>query len=314
MVQGIDELVELPSGGPLAARTSGEARVIASGQFDVAILLTNSFGSAWTMWRAGLPERWGYRRNLRRWLLTRAVPIPRTTPAEPSHHGEYYQTLVRALGIEPLPLRPQLVVPGRERLRAQALLEAHGSPPGATLIGFAPGAAYGPAKRWPPERYGELIARLVEDPAITCVLVGSPADADEGRAIESSLRQRDRLQAEPGGAPGPRLANLIGQTDLPALAGVLAACRLLVSNDSGAMHLAAAVGVPVVAIFGPTDEQATGPLGERHRILSHPVGCRPCLLRECPIDHRCMTRIPISDVFDAIVARLGRPLAARRTG
>jgi heptosyltransferase-2 len=164
-------------------------------------------------------------------------------------------------------------------------------PDGATLVGFAPGAAYGHAKRWPPSRVAELIARLVSERDAVCVLGGAEGDRSAGREIESAL------------PPGIRVINLIGRTGLREFAGLLARCRAFVSNDSGAMHLAAAIGVPVAAIFGPTDERVTAPAGE-HDVLLHQVFCRPCMLRECPIDHRCMKGVSVGAVFEAVSRRL----------
>ena len=159
------------------------------------------------------------------------------------------------------------------------------------IVGFAPGAAYGHAKRWPPDRVAQVITRLTRERNAACVLVGAGADREAGRAIESTL------------PPDVRVLNLIGRTDLRLLIGVLARCRAFVSNDSGAMHLAAAAGVPVTAIFGPTNERATAPLGE-HDVLLEPVFCRPCMLRECPIDHRCMKRISSDAVFASVTRHL----------
>jgi heptosyltransferase-2 len=133
--------------------------------------------------------------------------------------------------------------------RADALLATHGIAPGSRTVGFAPGAAYGHAKRWPTRRVADTIVRLSREANVRCVLVGAGADRDSGREIESSL------------SPDVGAVNLIGRTDLRLLAGVITRCSAFVSNDSGAMHLAAALGVPVVAIFGPTDERATSPLG-----------------------------------------------------
>jgi heptosyltransferase-2 len=165
------------------------------------------------------------------------------------------------------------------------------------MVGLAPGAAYGHAKRWPPSRVAELVGRLSAQGA-TCVIVGAAGDRDAAREIESSL---------PAGA---RVVNLTGRTDLRQLAGVLAACHAFVSNDSGAMHLAAAVGVPVTAIFGPTDERVTAPVGD-HDVLIHQVFCRPCMLRDCPIDHRCMKGISVDAVYGAVTRRLEVRLANR---
>ena len=167
-------------------------------------------------------------------------------------------------------------------------------------MGFAPGAAYGSAKRWPPEHAALVIAELSRRPGLVCVLLGAPADRLTGAEIESAVA---RLAAGPGRLGG--FVNLVGRTDVVTLAGVLARCRVAVSNDSGAMHVAAAVGTHVVVPFGPTDERATAPLGP-HTVLTEPVFCRPCHLRSCPIDHRCLRRITpgrvlaeVSKVLDA---------------
>jgi heptosyltransferase-2 len=182
------------------------------------------------------------------------------------------------------------------------------------MIAIAPGAAYGLAKRWPPERFAELIRGIQRDLGATCVLIGGSADRSTGVEVERELQRH----------PGPALPiNLIGQTDLPVLLGLLSLCHGCVSNDSGAMHLAAAAGVPVTALFGPTDECATSPLRGRgtsdgnfpirnpessptHRIVSVRVWCRPCMLRECPIDHRCMTRISAALVLRELAAQVGQ--------
>ena len=278
----------------------GHARVIARGNFDIAILFPNSFQAAWVAKRAQVPERWGYRTDLRGWLLTTAVPRPRRTRGEVQHQTNYYQDLLRGLGIQLIPLAPRITVSPEVRARASDLLSRLGCDPAAAMVGIAPGAAYGHSKRWPAARFAELIALLRRELDATCVLVGSAADRDAGYAIESRLAAATHAGggASPLSEPG-RVVNLIGGTDLQTLLGVLSFCRAVVSNDSGAMHLAAAVGLPVTAVFGPSDERGTAPLGD-HQILTNPVWCRPCWLRECPIDHRCMTGIPARTVFDAV--------------
>jgi heptosyltransferase-2 len=172
-------------------------------------------------------------------------------------------------------------------------LDQLGVAPDRPLVGFAPGAAYGHAKRWPPERVAQVITRLARERGIRAVLVGAGGDREAGRGIESSL------------PADVSAVNVIGRTDLRLLMGVISTCRAFVSNDSGAMHLAAALGVPVTAIFGPTNERATAPLGD-HDVVLHPVFCRPCMLRECPIDHRCMKRISEEDVYGAVTRRMDR--------
>lgn len=247
--------------------------------FDAALVLPNSFHSALMVARATVPERWGYGTDCRGFLLTRSV---RRAPAG-VHQVEYYQQLVHALDFpngEPVPrLDPSPDV--REMgLRA---LHASGWDGRTSVVALAPGAAYGSAKRWPPESFAELASDMAAD-GVTMVMVGSAADRGTAQEVMAALER-----------PVPIL-DLIGKTDLPTLAGVLAHCRTLVTNDSGAMHVAAALGVRVTAVFGPTDEHATGPRGE-HTILTNEVWCRPCMLRECPLDHRCMRGIDAAAVL-----------------
>lgn len=280
---GQDDIIPLTAGTEVAA--------LGAGQFDAALLLPNSFRTAWAARQAGIAERWGYRGNLRGWLLTRAVP----RPSGPLHQSAYYADLVRGLDIAVPPSVPRLAVRTETSIRAQALMVRHGVQVNAPVVGFAAGAAYGHAKRWPPARVAEVIARLAELRRATCVLVGAAGDRDAAREIESSL------------PPGVRVVDLVGRTDLRLLAGVVSLCDAFVSNDSGAMHLAAALGVPVTAIFGPTDDRVTAPpVGAAGNVvLVHDVFCRPCMLRDCPIDHRCMKGITADAVFESVSRRLG---------
>jgi lipopolysaccharide heptosyltransferase II len=265
---------------------------------DAILLLPNSFRSAWDASRAGIAQRWGYRAAGRAWMLTRAVRRPRGR----IHHSEYYLSLVRALGIDAPAVAPRLSARPRSLAQADALLQRQGATPGARLVGFAPGAAYGHAKRWPPDRVAGVIAALAAHDAVA-VLIGAAADRDTARAIESSL---------PAGA---RVVDLVGRTTLGQLVGVIARCAAFVSNDSGAMHVAAALGVPLTAIFGPTDERVTSPGGRADIIdvIARDVFCRPCLLRECPIDHRCMKRIDVDTVFRSVAAHLAGEGAQRES-
>jgi heptosyltransferase-2 len=271
---------------PLSGKGRGRAGDIArirDAKPDIAILLTNSFGSAWVTRRARIPERWGYGANCRGPLLTRRVKRPR----QRVHQAEYYAALMRGLGMPDFRGVPQIEPNARTLARARELLENAGVDSAAPLVGIAPGAAYGFAKRWPPRYVGEVARRLAQR-GIATVLVGSGADRDAGREIESA-----------------RTVNLIGRTSLTELVGVLASCGAVLSNDSGAMHLAAALGRPVVATFGPTDERVTAPEGA-HDVLTADVFCRPCMLRDCPIDHRCMKRITVDRVTGALLKRLGQ--------
>ena len=270
----------------------GEAGELRAVRADAVLLLPNSFRSAWVTRLAGIRERWGYRASGRAWLLTRGVARPRGSGG--LHQVHYYRELVRGLGIDPgddaTPrLTPQLVT----LEKADALLLRSGLEPGQRIAGFGPGAAYGTAKRWPPDRVAKVIAALGRN-GTTSVLVGAAADRDTGRAIESAL------------PPGARVVNLIGRTSLGELIGVVARCAAFVSNDSGAMHVAAALGVPVTAIFGPTDERVTAPAAAGPAdVIVRDVFCRPCLLRECPIDHRCMKRIDVDTILKSVSSHLG---------
>ena len=260
---------------------------------DGVILFPNSFGSAWTARRSGIRQRWGYAASGRSPLLTKQA----TRPKGSVHQVEYYLALARGLGIDaPAPgtARPQMQPSPRSRAKGEALLASAAVDPAARLVGFAPGAAYGHAKRWPPSRVAQVIEALSRD-GIVSVLVGARDDRETGRAIESSLSQA-------------RLVNLIGRTTLGELVGVMSRCAAFVSNDSGSMHVAAALGVPLTAIFGPTDERATAPAGKADVILRD-VFCRPCMLRECPIDHRCMKRIDVESVLGSVTAHLASPRA-----
>jgi heptosyltransferase-2 len=292
MVDGVDDVVVLEGGGGLdALRAVGiNAEDLSHRAFDAALLLPNSFLSAWTISRAAIRERWGFRADWRGRLLTRAFP----RPPKPVHQAEYYQTLGSALGLEPGPHEARITVTEEQRARAVSLLESLGLAKDAPFVAMAPGAAYGRAKQWLPERFVELARLLLQDCAVRAVVIGARADASVCLQIASA-------------ASG--VIDLAGRTDLPMLAGVLSAARAVVANDSGAMHLAAAAGARVVAVFGATNEKKTAPLhaggnAPAATVVASDVWCRPCMLRECPIDHRCMTRISARDVFDRLAGGL----------
>lgn len=251
---------------------------------SVGILLPNSFRSAWILKRAGVKERWGYRANFRSLLLTKSVRRPRRKVPFP----EYYSNLIRGLGIETGPLTARLELGSAPRAAALKLLSERGWNPDRPLIGIAPGAAFGHAKRWLPARFAELATLLTNEAGASCVILGRSEDRD---AIVSTSRVD--------------FIDLIGATDLTLLMGVISLCRVIVANDSGALHLAAALGVPAVGIYGPTDERfsAPGARGEGENTvatISEDVFCRPCFLADCPIDHRCMKRISTERVYETV--------------
>jgi heptosyltransferase-2 len=257
--------------------------------FDAALLLPNSFQSAFTAWRAGIRERWGYRTQGRSPLLTRSVAIgPR------GHQAAYYQHLTTALGYPPGGLRPALRASADMRDAGERLLRGGGWDGHKPVVAFAPGAANGRAKQWPAEFFAGVARALAEDGVMTAI-VGAPGDAPAAAEVLKRF-----AMANAAAPPVPPPIDLVGRTDLPTLAGVLTHARALVTNDSGGMHFAAALGIPVTAMFGPSNEQETRPLGEGQiDVLTHPVWCRPCMLRECPIGHRCMRGISVDAVLQS---------------
>jgi heptosyltransferase-2 len=201
------------------------------------------------------------------------------------HMVYYYLGLLRAFGEVNDFTYPRLYLTPPEIEAAQGLLAAGGWETGAPLVGLSPGAAYGPAKRWPPERFAGLAAGLEQEFGAGLVLLGGPDD----RPVADELKNH---------FPGPVL-DLVGQTDLRQALGVLSQLRLLITNDSGLMHAAGALGVPLVALFGSTDPQATGPFTDRATVLYHPWPCSPCLKRTCPTDYECLTAISVAEVMAA---------------
>ena len=255
-------------------------RELKEGRFDLAVLFPNSLDAALTPWLAGIPRRVGYPTDGRGWLLTH--PVSNRSAAAGRHQVERYLAIVRALGGDGT-LSPRLPVADEARRRSDDLLREQGIAPAGPLVAMSPGSVYGSAKRWPAERFAAVADGLAESRGATILLIGSEGE----RPILDQAAAHMRRPA----------VNLGGRTDLLALVGVLERARLLVSNDTGAMHVAAAVGTPVLAVFGPTDAVATGPLGRCARVVRVPVPCSPCLLRECPIDHRCMTGVTVEEVL-----------------
>ena len=246
-------------------------RQLGSQGFDCAILLQNAFEAALLAWVARIPDRIGYARDGRGWLLTRAVTVPK--PGEiPPHQRVYYLELLRRAGIiNDLPdTFPSI---GRAGVHSQL------------MIGVSPGAAYGTAKRWLPERFAEAAVRLARERGASIALFGSKSE----RALCEQVAQLIR---------DVPVTNYAGQTSLAEFIDLASRCELFLTNDSGAMHIASALGVPTVAVFGATDHIATGPSGANSRVVREPVECSPCLLRECPIDHRCMTRVSATRVVE----------------
>jgi heptosyltransferase-2 len=260
------------------------------GSYDAAVLLPNSFGTAWQVYRAGVPERWGYATDGRGLLLTRAPRVPDAVRRRSQVY--YYRAMLAGAGLRVSAAPDASLTPRPEWTeRGRALLGGEGA-----WVGLNPGAFYGSAKRWAAERFAAVGDSLARRAGARIAIVGGPGDRPLAEAAAARMREPVRM--------------LCGETSLGELVGVLAGLRTLITNDSGPMHLAAALGVPVVAVFGPTDWRETAPVGDGHRLVREPVHCSPCLLRECPIDHRCMRGVPADRVAAEAEGVLARAATA----
>ncbi len=268
-------------------RIVGELR---ARRFDLAILFPNSFSSAlWTA-LAGVPRRAGYATDARGPILTDKARPDAT--AFDGHQANYWLAMVkRTVGAEGDPADGAIAAAPANRERMTALLAARRKHPEARLIAIAPAAAYGPAKEWPAQHYATLIDLLAERGSAECVLIGAPAERERCERIAALARTGAIVAA--------------GETGVGELIAMLSLCDGFVGNDSGAMHLAGALGIPTVAIFGSTNPLRTGPLGPRVHVLWRPPPCSPCLERTCRFGHyECLTRVAPGEVLDAILAAL----------
>ena len=280
--QGVaDELIGYDRNGEHAG-IHGQERLVAelkTQRFDTALLLQNAFDAAWVAWRAGIPERIGYNRDARGVLLTKAIRVPRAGEI-PAHEKFYYLELLKRAGwIDSLPdvAEISLNVTEEQALRAEEKLQSFGAERGPMRIAVGAGASYGSAKCWPPERFATAINQLVKERQVQIILFGTPGEAAVSAAIQAGLDKS--------------ALDLTGKTEIAELPALLSRCTAFLGNDSGAMHVAAAVGLPVVAVFGPTDPHGTAPVTPRCTIVQEKPYCSPCFLRRCPTDHRCMTAI-----------------------
>ena len=265
-------------------RLAGELR---REKFDAAVLLPNAFEAAWLAWRAEIPERIGYALDARGLLLSKAVPVPQEGEI-PKHQSHYYLELLRRAGwIETRPaVSPvRLHLPDVALASAETTLRHAGARDNAWRCAIAPGASYGAAKCWSPERFAGLADRLSSECDADVILFGAPGEKEIAGRICACMNSH--------------AISLVGKTSLRELAALLACCSLFIGNDSGAMHVAAAAGLPVIGIFGSTDPEATAPMTPHFQLIREAVSCSPCFLRRCPVDHRCMTRISVDSVFAA---------------
>lgn len=299
------------------------AKKLRAGNFETALILPNSPRSAMEVFMAGIPKRIGYARPWRNFFLTRIIApradavkmrkrtineINQLIAREPeiknqktpipdaAHQMHEYLRLVAAMGADPEPLPPKLFVAPAE---VEAVAKKFGLDRGlGPIFGLNPGAAYGPAKRWPAERFIAAAKGIQQQSKCSWILFGGKDDAAFTYQIHSALR-----------GDGPAVYNLAGKTSLRELMALLNLCRVFLTNDSGPMHVAAALGVPVVALFGSTSPELTGPVSSGdlgHHILTSDAPCSPCFLRECPIDFRCMNGIEVNRVVEAVISLASR--------
>ncbi len=271
-------------------------RLVNKKRFDCAILFQNAFEAAILTLLSGISSRIGYATDGRGWLLTQPVPL---LGSMAMHHIRYYQHLVQAItNVSPQDRAPLLVMTPEEKATCESTFPDVFQHPEMMVIGLNPGSVYGSAKRWLPERFAEVGDRLIESltravsgiPLVRCVIVGGKGEEDIGASIAKHMTHQPII--------------LSGKTTIRELMGILTRCAVLVTNDTGPMHMAQALGVPVVAIFGSTDPHTTGPLGPLQDSVRAQVRCSPCLLRTCPIDHRCMTHVSVEQVLDKVLSRL----------
>jgi heptosyltransferase-2 len=285
-----DRLIPYDVGGLHAGIAGREhlAEDLREQKFDVALLLQNAFDAAWLAWRAGIPERIGYARDGRSLLLTKAIRVPKSGEI-PAHEKFYYLELLRRVGwLDSLPEETFIrlrVTDEKLQYASQVFAEA-GVRPKSLRVAIGAGASYGSAKCWPPARFAALANLLQSQSDADIILFGTSAESAVSNAIAAEVRR-----------PPIDLTGKTAVADLPAL---FSQCQLFVGNDSGAMHIAAAVGLPVVAVFGPTDPFGTAPVTPRCTIVQEKPYCSPCFLRRCPTDHRCMTRVPPEAVAAAV--------------
>ena len=268
----VDEVLTIDPGEGLFS----VARKLRRGRFDAAVILPNSIRTALEPWLAGIPRRIGYPTQSRRRLLDSRLPEAPLLPEPARHQVYHYLHLARFIGAQLEQTTPESFFPTAPR-----------NPAAPLKIGLCPGAEYGPAKRWLPERFAQAANAVSGKIDCEWLLFGVPGDAPVGGQIASQLTGRH--------------TNLIGQTTLAELIARLRECACLLTNDTGTMHLAAALGIPCVAIFGSTEPRLTAPLGPGHRILRHQVECSPCFLRECPLDFRCMNAVTAEEAARAVL-------------
>jgi heptosyltransferase-2 len=269
------------------------ARELRNHDFCMALLLQNAFDAAFMAFLAGIPARLGYNRDGRRLLLTKAVPFD--IRAKGLHHIEYYLDLIRKLGFSAKYERPWIYLSLEERLEARNKLKALRRP----VVGINPGATFGSSKRWKPARFAEVACRVISEMHGSAVIFGGPSETGIAEEIET-----EASKLSDGPESRNQLLMMAGKTDVRELISLISECDLLVTNDSGPMHIGYAVRTPVIAIFGSTSPEHTGPVGAKDIAIKKTLSCSPCFERECSKhDLRCMEMISAGEVFEAVKER-----------
>jgi heptosyltransferase II len=250
--------------------------------FDLALLLQNAFEAALLVWMAGIPIRLGYDTDARNMLLTH--PVHRYPSLKRLHQIDYYLEILNGAKLVANPGEIQIFISDEEKSQAIRRIRVGGCSDSACVIGINPGAAYGTAKRWFANRFAEVCNCLKSIPGACFLVFGGPGEEELGKAIADSV--------------GDSCINLCGKTTLREAISLIGQCRLFITNDSGLMHVAAALHIPQIAIFGSTDHTTTSPRNHLSHIVRMPVACSPCMKPDCPIDHRCMDAVTVDHVLD----------------
>jgi heptosyltransferase-2 len=259
------------------------AQNLSDSRFDVGILFTNSFASALMFAMAKIPQRWGYKKDGRGFLLTKGVSLRHATNRV--HQAHYYLDLLSGLGLKKFSKEPSIAVDPREMTRTEEWLGSLNIRINRPLIAINPGAHYGSAKRWPAEKYAELASLLQNRMKAKILVIGSVDETPLAETIATQMKENPHV--------------LTGKTSLSRLAAVLSLVDLLVTNDTGPMHLANFLKIPLVALFGPTEPARTGPFLQPATVIHKGAPCWPCFYRDCPYDHQCMMNISSEEALEA---------------
>ena len=280
---GVSRVLTLDRGAVGFWKCAAEIR---KNKFDAALILPSSFSSAFLVFVAGVPERIGWSGEGRDFLLTSPVENPK--PRQKHLVWEYMELLRKGFGkrVPPHPIRLLSPVALESKSQTLALFKKEGVQEAKGLLALAPGATYGPAKRWPLPYWSQLISKLLQERKESILILGGPEETGYLEPLVKDYSEKN-----------PRVHLLAGKTPAPVLAAVLSKSKILVTNDTGPMHVAAGVGTPVLALFGSTSPLWTRPFGEGHEVIYKGLECSPCFQKTCPIGYKCLHAISVEEVF-----------------